>query len=207
MTVSALAVTKMGSLLVVEVATTPPPLSTDVGGDLGLTSLAALSTWGCHRETRGTPLQGARSGPSATRSGPERKGSNNREKAATRSQSYTAGFGELDWTAPQIVSATDPRSPSGVCRTPRGIRAGPHRDLAQSVHDAGWVTLVGVGGRAEGCDRQAVRVGCWFPSSQLYSHCGLGQVRNRFGSGMDQRWVRGHARPTHDRDTNAAAGL
>ena len=59
MTVSALAVTKMGSLLVVEVATTPPPLSTDVGGDLGLTSLAALSTWGCHRETRGTPLQGA----------------------------------------------------------------------------------------------------------------------------------------------------
>ena len=149
MTVSALAVTKMGSLLVIEVATTPPPLSTDVGVDLGLTSLAALSTWGCHRETRGTPLQGARSGPSATRSGPERKGSNNREKAATRSQSYTAGFGELDWTAPQIVSATDPRSPSGVCRTPRGIRAGPHRDLAQSVHDAGWVTLVGVGGRAE----------------------------------------------------------
>lgn len=135
-----------------------------------------------------------------------RKGSNNREKAATRSQSYTAGFGELDWTAPQIVSATDPRSPSGVCRTPRGIRAGPHRDLAQSVHDAGWVTLVGVGGRAEGCDRQAVRVGCWFPSSQLYSHCGLGQVRNRYGSGMDQRWVRGHARPTHDRVTNAAAG-
>jgi hypothetical protein len=74
MTVSALAVTKMGSLLVVEVATTPPPLSTDVGVDLGLTSLAALSTWGCHRETRGTPLQGARSGPSATRSGPEEEG-------------------------------------------------------------------------------------------------------------------------------------
>jgi len=201
MTVSALAVTKMGSLLVIEVATTPPPLSTDVGGDLGLTSLAALSTWGCHRETRGTPLQGARSGPSATRSGPERKGSNNREKAATRSQSYTAGFGELDWTAPQIVSATDPRSPSGVCRTPRGIRAGPHRDLAQSVHDAGWVTLVGVGGRAEGCDRQAVRVICWFPSSQLSSTHIAGWVRSETATGLE--WTSVGCGVTLDQRTTA----
>ena len=207
MTVSALAVTKMGSLLVVEVATTPPPLSTDVGGDLGLTSLAALSTWGCHRETRGTPLQGARSGPSATRSGPEGRG-----------------------------RTTARRPPHGHSRTPQGLgnSTGRHHKLSLRLirdHQAVYVGHPAVSGLdrtgtwrspsmtpagspwseleegPKGCDRQAVRVGCWFPSSQLYSHCGLGQVRNRYGSGMDQRWVRGHARPTHDRDTNAAAGL
>ena len=52
------------------------------------------------------------------------KGSNNREKAATRSQSYTAGFGELDWTAPQFVSATDPRFEEPLSRTPRPLDVG-----------------------------------------------------------------------------------
>jgi len=149
MTVSALAVTKMGSLLVIEVATTPPPLSTDVGGDLGLTSLAALSTWGCHRETRGTPLQGALSGPSATRSGPEGRGRTTARRPPHGHSRTPQGLGNSTGRHHKLSLRLIRDHQSGVCRTPRGIRAGPHRDLAQSVHDAGWVTLVGVGGRAE----------------------------------------------------------
>ena len=187
MTVSALAVTKMGSLLVIEVATTPPPLSTDVGGDLGLTSLAALSTWGCHRE------------PAAPRG---------RARALARAQRAPARKGRGRTTAR--------RPPHGHSRTPQGLgnSTGRHHKLSLRLirdHQAVYVGHPAVSGLdrtgtwrspsmtpagspwseleegPKGCDRQAVRVGCWFPSSQLYSHCGLGQVRNRFGSGMDQR--------------------
>jgi len=73
------------------------------------------------------------------------------------------------------------------------------------VHDAGWATLVRlVGERAERCHRQVVKVGRWFPSSQLCSQCGLGSGRKSL---LVREWTCSGYGVTHDRDTNAALNV
>lgn len=77
--------------------------------------------------------------------------------------------------------------------------------LAKSVHDAGWSTLVRLlEEKAARCHRTVVKVGRWFPSSQLCSTCG-------FGSGKKplevRSWTCTECGVTHDRDVNAARNI
>ena len=77
--------------------------------------------------------------------------------------------------------------------------------LAKSVHDAGWGTLVRLlEEKAERCHRQVVKIGRWFPSSQLCSHCGLGSGRKPL---QVREWTCAGCGVTHDRDTNAALNV
>ena len=77
--------------------------------------------------------------------------------------------------------------------------------LAKSVHDAGWATLVRLlEEKAARRHRQVVKVGRWFPSSQLCSACG-----HRDGpKPLDVRsWACTSCGACHDRDVNAAINI
>ena len=76
--------------------------------------------------------------------------------------------------------------------------------LAKSVHDAGWATLVRLlEEKAERCHRQVVKVGRWFPSSQLCSQCGLGRPE----AAEVREWTCAACGVRHDRDVNAARNV
>ena len=77
--------------------------------------------------------------------------------------------------------------------------------LAKSVHDAGWATLVGLlAEKAERYGRSVVKVGRWFPSSQVCSACGV----NDGPKPLDVRtWTCGGCGAVHDRDVNAARNI
>jgi putative transposase len=77
--------------------------------------------------------------------------------------------------------------------------------LAKSVNDAGWSTLVRlIEEKARHHHRQVVKIGRWFPSSQLCSACG-------HRGGPKPLKVRSWACPAcgaeHDRDLNAARNI
>jgi putative transposase len=77
--------------------------------------------------------------------------------------------------------------------------------LAKSVHDAGWSMLVRLlEEKAARCHRTVVKVGRWFPSSQLCSTCGFGSGKKP----LDVRsWTCTECGVTHDRDVNAARNI
>ena len=159
----------------VEVAATPlPATGSDVGLDLGLSVLAATSDGELianprhlrHRERRLARAQRALSR--------KRKGSANRRKArvtvAVQHRKVRAARADhLHKTALRLIRDNqavyvEDLAVSGLART----------RLAKSVHDAGWAALVRLlQQKAERHGRTVVRVGRWFPSSQLCSACGV----------------------------------
>ncbi|WP_239337521.1 transposase [Frankia sp. CiP3] len=77
--------------------------------------------------------------------------------------------------------------------------------LARAVHDAGWSKLVGLlEEKAVRRGRSVVRVGRFFPSSQLCSACG---VRDGPKPLAVRRWTCPVCNTTHDRDLNAARNI
>jgi putative transposase len=77
--------------------------------------------------------------------------------------------------------------------------------LAKSVHDAGWGMLVRLlEEKAERYGRTMVKVGRWFPSSQICSVCGVKDGPKP----LDVRqWTCGGCGAVLDRDINAARNI
>jgi putative transposase len=191
---------------VVEVADTPLPQSTnDVGIDLGLTSLAVLSTGEVvqnPRYLRGKARALARAQKSLAR---KTKGSNRRAKAVRRVavQHRKVRDSRLDAhhkLAHRIVGDNqviyvEDLAVSGMART----------RLAKSVADAGWSTLVRLlEEKALRCHRTVVRVSRWFPSSRLCSVCGFNSGKKPLAV---RSWTCAECGITHDRDLNAARNI
>jgi putative transposase len=77
--------------------------------------------------------------------------------------------------------------------------------LAKSVHDAGWATLVRLlEEKAQRYGRTVVRVGRWFPSTQICSACGMKGGPKPLGV---RSWTCGNCGSVHDRDINAARNI
>ena len=77
--------------------------------------------------------------------------------------------------------------------------------LAKSVHDAGWAALVRLlEDKAERYGRAVVRVGRWFPSSQICSACG---VKDGPKPLHVRDWTCAACGARHDRDVNAARNI
>src|SRR5450755_4567374 len=164
---------------VVEVQATPlPVITTDIGVDLGLTSLAVLSTGEIvenPRHLRRKARALARSQKSLAR---KRKGSNNRKKAVTRVAVLHRKVRETRLDGHHKLALRLIRDNQAVYVEDLAVSGLARTRLAKSVHDAGWATLVRLlEEKAERCHRQVVKVGRWFPSSRLCSHCGLGSGR------------------------------
>jgi putative transposase len=73
------------------------------------------------------------------------------------------------------------------------------------VHDAGWATLVRLlEEKAERYGRSVVKVGRWFPSSQICSACGVKDGPKPLSV---RAWTCGNCGTVHDRDVNAARNI
>jgi putative transposase len=77
--------------------------------------------------------------------------------------------------------------------------------LARSVHDAGWASLVGlIEEKAARRGRTVVRVGRFFPSSQVCSACGMKDGPKPL---KVRTWTCPACTTIHDRDVNAARNI
>lgn len=191
---------------VVEVPDTPlPVVSTDVGIDLGLGRLVVTSAGEVvanPRHLRRKAKALARSRRSLAR---KQKGSKNRAKAARRVAVRYRKVRETRLDAHRKLALRLVRDNQAVYVEDLAISGLARTRLAKSVHDAGWATLVRlVEEKAAQHHRQVVKVGRWFPSSQLCSACG-------HNDGPKPLEVRSWACPAcgavHDRDLNAARNI
>jgi putative transposase len=191
---------------VVEVAAAPLPTTTrDVGIDLGLSTLAATSGGEMianprHLRRRQRKLASAQRDLSR-----KEQGSANRAKARVRvavlhRKVREARADYLHKTALRLI-----RDNQAVYVEDLAVSGLARSRLAKSVHDAGWATLVRLlEEKAQRHGRTVVKVGRWFPSSQICSRCGVKDGRKL----LDVReWTCGGCGSVHDRDVNAARNI
>jgi putative transposase len=160
---------------VVEVADTPLPQSTnDVGIDLGLTSLAVLSTG----EVVQNPAFLRRRARALAR--PQRslarktKGSKRRAKAAGRVAVQHRRVRDTPLVAHHKLAHRIACDNQGIYVQDLAVSGLARTRLAKSVADAGWSTLVRLlEEEALRCHRTVAGVSRWFPSSRLCSGCGV----------------------------------
>ena len=213
---------------VVEVAATPLPVTTsDVGVDLGLTTLAATSDGELianPRHLRRRERKLARAQRALAR---KQKGSANRQKARVRvavqhRKVREARADHLHKTALRLVRDNqavyvEDLNTAGMTRRPapkpdpdrpgvflpNGARA--KAGLNRSASDAGWATLVRLlEEKAERYGRVVVKVGRWFPSSQICSACGVKDGPKPLNV---RQWTCAACGMRHDRDINAARNI
>lgn len=195
--------------VVVDVGDTPLPQSAnEVGIDLGLASLAVLSTGEVvanPRYLRRKARALARAQKSLAR---KTKGSKRRAKAVRRVAVQHRKVREARLDSHHKLAHRIVRDNQAIY-VEDGIRQpGPalaRTRLAKSVADAGWSTLVRLlEEKATRCHRTVARVSRWFPSSRLCSACG-------FNSGSKplavRSWTCTQCGITHDRDLNAARNI
>jgi putative transposase len=191
---------------VVEVAATPlPVVSSDVGLDLGLTTLAATSegeSIANPRHLRARERHLARAQRALCR---KQKGSANWAKArvkvaAQHRKVREARADHLHKTALRLV-----RDNQAVYAEDLAVSGLARTRMAKSVHDAGWATLVRLlEEKAERYGRALVKVSRWFPSSQLCSACGVKDGPKPLSV---REWTCAACGTKHDRDINAARNI
>jgi putative transposase len=191
---------------VVEVADTPLPQSTnDVGIDLGLTSLAVLSTGEVvanPRYLRRKARALARAQKSLAR---KTKGSNRRAKSVRRVAVQHRKVRDTRLDAHHKLAHRIVRDNQAIYVEDLAVSGLARTRLAKSVADAGWSTLVRLlEEKALRCHRTVVRVSRWFPSSRLCSVCGFSSGKKPLAV---RSWTCTECGITCDRDLNAARNI
>ena len=191
---------------VVEVAAAPLPAVTgDVGLDLGLSVLAATSDGELIANPRHLRAREGRLARAQRALCRKQKGSANRAKARVQvavqhRKVREARADHLHKTALRLIRDNqavyvEDLAVSGLART----------RLAKSVHDAGWAALARLlKEKAERYGRTVVRVGRWFPSSQICSACGVNDGPKPLHV---REWTCAACGVRHDRDVNAARNI
>ena len=191
---------------VVEVPVTPLPACTnDVGVDLGLETLAATSGGELIANPRHLRARQRKLAAAQRALCRKPKNSANRAKARVRvavqhRKVREARTDYLHKTALRLIRDNqavyvEDLAVSGLART----------RLAKSVHDAGWATLVRLlEEKAARYGRTVVKVGRWFPSSQICSACGHQDGPKPLNI---RAWTCANCGIEHHRDINAARNI
>ena len=191
---------------VVEVADTRLPQSTnEVGIDLGLASLAVLSTGEVVQNPRFLRRKAralARAQKSLAR---KTKGSKRRAKAVRRVAVQHRKVRDTRLDAHHKLAHRIVRDNQAIYVEDLAVSGLARTRLAKSVADAGWSTLVRLlEEKATRCHRTVVRVSRWFPSSRLCSVCGFNSGKKPLAV---RSWTCTQCGITHDRDLNAARNI
>lgn len=191
---------------VVEVADTPlPQTGHDVGIDLGLDRLAVTSDGEVIDNPRHLRRKARKLAHLQRALARKAKGSANRRKAVRLVAVAHRKVRETRLDAHHKLALRLVRDNQAVYVEDLAVSGLARTRLAKSVHDAGWATLVRlVEEKAARHGRQVVKIGRWFPSSQLCSTCG-----HRDGpKPLDVRfWTCTACGAVHDRDLNAARNI
>lgn len=191
---------------VVEVATTAlPPVTTDVGVDLGLDRLAVTSHGQVIDNPRHLRSRQRRLGRAQRALARKQKGSANRRKAVRRVAVHHRKVREARVDAHHKIALQLVRDNQAVYLEDLAVSGLGRTRLARSVHDAGWAILIRlIEEKAARHGRSVVKVGRWYPSSRLCSVCG----RNDGPKPLEVReWTCVGCGATHDRDVNAAVNV
>jgi putative transposase len=191
---------------VVEVADTPlPQTANDVGIDLGLVSLAVLSTGEVVQNPRFLRRRAralARPQRSLAR---KTKGSIRRAKTAGRVAVQHRKVRDTPLVAHHKLAHRIVRDNQGIYVQDLAVSGLARTRLAKSVADAGWSTLVRLlEEKALRCHRTVAGVSGWFPSSRLCSVCGVNSGKKPLAV---RSWTCPQCGIGHDRDLNAARNI
>ncbi|MCK9874369.1 transposase [Frankia sp. Ag45/Mut15] len=191
---------------VVDIADEPyPPSPGEVGIDLGLDRLATLSTGEIvvnPRHLRSRQRHLARAQRALAR---KRKGSANRRKAVRRVAVLHRKVRETRRDHHHKLAVRLVRDNQTVHVEDLAVAGLARTRLARSVHDAGWASLVGlIEEKAARRGRTVVKVGRFFPSSQVCSVCGMKDGPKPLAV---RTWTCPACDTTHDRDLNAARNI
>jgi putative transposase len=133
------------------------------------------------------------------------KGSANWEKARRRVARLHARVADARRDFHHQLSTRLIRDHQTICVENLNVAALGRSSLAKSVHDAGWgqfTAMLDYKARLSG--RTVVKVGPWFPSSQLCSACGHNYGKKPLKVRI---WTCPKCGVTHDRDLNAARNV
>ncbi|MEX5709792.1 RNA-guided endonuclease TnpB family protein [Parafrankia sp. FMc6] len=182
-----------------------PATGAEIGLDLGLDRLATLSTGEIVANPRPLRSRQRRLARAQRALARKRKGSANRRKAVRRVAVEHRKVRETRRDHHHKLAARLVRDNQAVYVEDLAVAGLACTRLARSVHDAGWSMMVGlIEEKAARCGRAVVRVGRFFPSSQICSACG-----HRDGPKPLQvrTWTCPGCGVSHDRDLNAARNI
>ncbi|MFB7876208.1 RNA-guided endonuclease InsQ/TnpB family protein [Nocardia sp. NPDC056064] len=181
-----------------------PPVASEVGIDLGLTTFAVLSNGrvvGSARFLRQAERRVKKAQRALSR---KEKGSANRAKARLRLAKVHAKVRDSrrDWAhkhTTQIIRENQAVYVEDLC-----VNGLARSRVAKAVHDAGWAMFVRLlEEKAKRYGRHFAKVDRWFPSTQKCSACGDAGVRKA----LHVRVWTCVCGVTHDRDVNAAINI
>ncbi len=190
------------------VATTPEPLpetDRECGIDMGLTAFAAFDDGtkvGNPRFLRRAERRLARAQRALSRT---KEGSANRAEARLRVAALHARVADTrrDWL--HKLSTAIIRDNQAVHVEDLPVAGLARTRMAKSVHDAGWAMFISMlDYKATRYGRAVVKVGRFFPSSQICSACGMRDGPKPLGV---REWTCPECGATHDRDVNAAINI
>ena len=181
-----------------------PPVGSEVGIDLGLTTFAVLSDG----KTITSPKFFRRAERKLRKAQQElsrkQRGSNNRAKARIKVAKAHAAVRDsrLDWAhkhSTQIIRENQAVYVEDLC-----VKGLARTRMAKSVHDAGWAIFTRLLQEKAGrFGRTFAKVDRFFPSSQLCSECGAVDGKKALSI---REWTC-QCGAVHDRDLNAARNI
>ncbi|WP_324188123.1 transposase [Nocardia higoensis] len=181
-----------------------PPVASEVGIDLGLSTFAVLSNGKTIESPKFLRQAERRLRKAQQALSRKEKGSKNRAKARVRVAKAHARVADArrDWAhkhSTKIIGENQAIFVEDLC-----VKGLARTRLAKSVHDAGWSMFVTMlGEKAARYGRAFSKVDRWLPSTRMCSNCGvIGEAKALHV----REWTCGCG-STHDRDLNAAINI